>query len=107
MAVLAALVLLVEAALALFVLVAGAVMFGFSGEANRSPSAVGLALQLTAMAMTLVPLGVVTWTAFRRFFRASTWPDVPLGLWLPFITTLACLGLAWGTFIISELFRRR
>lgn len=107
MAVLAVLLLLCEAALALFVLVAGAVMFGFSGEANRSPSAFGSALQLLAMAMTLVPLGVVGWVAFRRFFRASTWPSVPLGLWLPLAASPACLLLSWATFILSELFRRR
>jgi hypothetical protein len=107
MAVLAALVLLLEVALALCVLVAGAVIFGFSGEANRAPSSFGLALQFTAMALSAVPLGVVGWVAYRRFFHASTWPDgVPLGLWLPFVTSLGCLALAWVTSIFSELFRR-
>ncbi len=106
MAVLATLVLICEVALALFVLVAGAVMFGFAGEVNRRPTTLGSALQFLGLAMALVPLGVAGWVAFRRFFRASTWPDVPLGLWLPPVVSFACLLLSWGALILSERFRQ-
>ncbi|HEY0093430.1 MAG TPA: hypothetical protein VGB96_03865 [Archangium sp.] len=101
---LAALALLLEAAFAVFVIVAGAVMFGFSGEGHRHPNAFGSFLQFLALALAFVPLGVTVWVAVRRFSTSRPWPSVPLGLWLPAVAGLACLVSTWVLLILSEFF---